>query len=93
MAQTFLPSTKTWVITTAATDIDKNDLRVAGIRWVGATTGNTVVIQNRDTSPATMWESVGATANFIDTDNAKRRWPNGFSVSMISGGTLYVLLE
>ena len=62
---------------------------------MGATiaAADTAVIQDNSGTPVTMWSAIGTGANFVDTDNAKRRWPTGFRVLTLAHGKLYILLE
>ena len=97
MSNAFDPLGKVWVVDTAAsTTVDANDLRVSGIRWVtdsAGVAGDVCEIQDPATN-AVLWHSTNTVgAQYVDTDNAKRRWPKGFQVPTMTHGKLYIQLE
>ena len=96
MSNAFDPLSKVWTIDTAGSSlVDANDCRVSGIRWVtdtGGAAGDIAEIQD-DTS-SIVWHSTNTVgAQYVDTDNAKRRWPTGFKVTTLTHGKLYIQLE
>lgn len=97
MSNSFDPLSKVWTVDTAASDtVDANDVRVSGIRWVtdsAGVAGDIAEIQDVGTS-AVVWHSTNTVgAQYVDTDNAKRRWPSGFKVPTLTHGKLYIQLE
>lgn len=81
-----------WQVDTAAV-LTTERVRVRGIRWVGGTTaGHTAVI--KDNKSDTVWSSVAAGANNVESDLFADRGMNfdGLNVTTIASGVLYIEL-
>src|SRR6267142_2538687 len=83
-----------WIVDTpAATILSTDQIRVRGVRWVGATTaGHAAEIQ--DQAGKVKWSSVASGANYVEADllnsppigfNA-----NGLKVPTLASGKLYI---
>lgn len=85
-----------WIIDTAAPDLlTTTQVRIRGIRWVGATiAGHQAVI--KDGAGLVKWESVAAGANNVESDQqwADPRGMNivGLAVPTLGSGKLYIEL-
>ncbi len=67
-------------------------MRIAGIRWVGATTaGHTAVIQ--DVNSVTLWASVANAANYVEESLAAPLLWTDFKVTTLASGILYIFLK
>ena len=68
-------------------------IRVKGIRWTGAGSGNTVIL--KDAAGHVVWNSVGNAANYVEADGISftpgLNW-NGLTVDTIAAGVLLVEL-
>lgn len=84
-----------WMVDTAAgTVLTTERLKVKGVRWVGATTaGHQAVITDRNSR--TVWESVAAGANHVESDLIESEDPgwDGLRVPTLGSGRLYIELK
>ena len=85
-------NTRVWALDTAAQIAPRGvEIRVKGLRWVGASNaGDSCII--KDTNGCIVWESVANGANFIESD-APSFTINGFVLDTISTGRLYVEVQ
>lgn len=79
-----------YIIDTAgATTIISTRVWVTGIRWVGATTaGHQAVIQ--DANGRVLWEAIAGTTNWDEESFIPMVWRDGFKVSTLTSGKLYI---
>jgi hypothetical protein len=67
------------------------NLRIKGIRWVGATTaGHACVIQDED--GVVYWESLATGANYVESDLIERVWQKDFKLTTLTSGRVYIHL-
>jgi hypothetical protein len=67
------------------------NLRIKGIRWVGATTaGHACVIQDED--GVVYWESLATGANYVESDLMERTWQKDFKLTTLASGRVYIYL-
>ena len=90
---------KRFILDTAGTTLlkgtlapgESRDLRIKGIRWVGATTaGHACVIQDEDS--VVYWESLASGANYIESDLMERVWQKDFKLVTLASGRVYIYL-
>lgn len=62
--------------------------RIKSIRVVGMAAGDTVVVTNQDGD--TIWETIAAIENYVEESVMTRDWPQGFLVTALDSGKLYV---
>lgn len=68
------------------------NLRIKGIRWVGATTaGHACVIQRED--GLVYWESLAAGANGVEESFTERVWQKDFKLVTLGSGRVYIYLD
>lgn len=68
--------------------------RIAKFRWVGATNAaHTVVVQNLDSSPVTIWEDAAMSADHTSESDGPFDLRDGVVVATLGSGVLYVYLE
>jgi hypothetical protein len=70
---------------------------VRAVRWVvpsGATTGQRLIITSAANPPTPLWESVVTSAgSFIDHALLEAAWAEGFVVTSLPAGTLYIYTD
>ena len=83
-------SRKPWSLDTAAV-ITADRIRVQSLRWVvdTGTAGDNLKLE--DANGEQVWESIAVTADFVDADYPYADF-EGFEVSVIDSGILYVTL-
>ena len=75
-----------------ATIIATGNLTVKSVRWVGATTAaHGLVIQ--DSASNELFKSTASGANYVEESILDRRWWNGFKVTTLGSGDVYVEAE
>ena len=97
MANTFTPGERLWALDTPSTSavVDANYLRVSSIRWEAGTSGaagDHCTFKDPLTGNI-IWDSIATGADWLDLDNAKRHWQNGFILCALAHGTVYLILE
>jgi len=94
MVNAFNKKGQVWVIDTSGSSmIVTEDIHVRSIRWIdaGASAGDTVIIQDEDST--VLWESVAAGANYVEESLVNTVWRKGFKVTTLaSGGKVYINL-
>jgi hypothetical protein len=80
-----------WIVDTVSTSLTTNDVYIARLRWVGATTaGHTVTVQ--DGASNHIWGSVASASNNVE-DAPIHRIYSGLQVPTLGSGTLYITFE
>lgn len=80
-----------FIDTPSASMIRTGPVRVANIRWVGATTAGHV-LEIRDADERVLYKSVAAGANYTEdrTFEKNRVWSRGFKVPTLQSGELFI---
>jgi hypothetical protein len=82
-----------YIDTVGATSIFPGRIHVSHVRWVGATTaGHHATILRASGAGNPIWDSVADGANFMDETYFDEHdwWDEGFQVSVLASGILYV---
>lgn len=86
---------KIWSIDNEEPNIDLRHIFVKSVRWVaGATSaaGEHISIDDPQTN-AILWETTASGANYVEEVLLETTWPNGFEVSDIDNGILYITMR
>ncbi|MEE9586109.1 MAG: hypothetical protein V3W09_04335 [Nitrososphaerales archaeon] len=91
MAITHNSSARQFAVTAAADEVTV-DLIIKSVRWVAeaGVAGNNISIVDPQNTGETLWESVVSGANYVEAQLSETRWANGFRVSVLDSGTLYI---
>lgn len=80
------------VSTAGSTIIASGNVMVKSVRWVGATTaGHGLVIQ--DSASNELFKSAASAANYVEESILDRKWYNGFKVTTLGSGDVYIEAE
>jgi hypothetical protein len=72
--------------------ITRNPIFVRSIRWVseGAVAGDNVKFEDPDDATKVLWESAASGAQYTEEALIESTWWNGFRLSVLNSGKVYV---